>query len=173
MRDGALRRSVKAVARALFWLDVSIDRRRRRFRGERPHLLAGSCQRCARCCEAPAIRASAAVWHLRTLRRAFLWWQERVNGFSLVDAVTRDRLFVFRCNHFDWATRSCDSYGSRPGICRDYPRALLFQPAPELLEGCGYRALPPNATGLGRALEAQGLAPAQLERLKKELHLEP
>jgi uncharacterized protein len=173
MRDGAVRQSLKAVARALFWLNVTLDRRLRRLRGERPHLLAGACQRCARCCEAPAVRATALVWHVRAPRAAFLWWQKRVNGFELAEALPQGRLFVFRCTHFDWTTRACDSYDSRPGMCRDYPRALLFQPLPEMLPGCGYRALPPNAAGLRRALDAQGLAPDQLERLKKDLHLEP
>jgi uncharacterized protein len=168
-----VRRSLKAGARALFWLNVTLDRRLRRLRGERTHLLAGACQRCARCCEAPAVRANAVVWRLRTLRAAYLWWQRRVNGFELAETVAKGRLFVFRCSHFDWATRSCDSYDSRPGMCRDYPRNLLFQHSPEMLEGCGYRALPPNAAGLRRSLDAQGLAPAQLERLKKALHLEP
>jgi hypothetical protein len=172
VRDGFLRRSLKAVARALFRMNVTVDRRLRRLRGERPHLLAGACQRCAACCEAPAVRANAAVWHLRSLRRSFLWWQERVNGFELAEALPGGRLFVFRCTHFDWTTRSCDSYESRPGMCRDYPRALLFQPSPEMLPGCGYRALPPNARGLRVALDAHGLAPEQLERLKKDLHLE-
>ena len=173
MRDGALRRSVKAVARAVFWANVSLDRQVRRFRGERSHLLAGACQRCARCCEAPAVRASVVVWRLRTLRAAYLWWQRRVNGFELSETVAEGRLLVFRCTHFDWATRSCDSYDSRPGMCRDYPRNLLFQHSPEMLPGCGYRARPPNAVGLGLALEARNLAPAQLESLKKALHLEP
>lgn len=173
MRDGRIRRSLKAGARALFWLNVNLDRRLRRLRGERAHLLAGACQRCARCCEAPAVRANFVVWHLALLRRSFLWWQSRVNGFELTEAVTQSRLFVFRCTHFDWPTRSCDSYDSRPGMCRDYPRALLFQPSPEMLHGCGYRTLPPNAAGLRSALEKQGLAPSQLERLKKDLHLEP
>jgi Fe-S-cluster containining protein len=107
------------------------------------------------------------------LRKAFLWWQEHVNGFELADTVARDRLFVFRCNHFDPGTRSCDSYDSRPGMCRDYPRVLLFQHAPEMLPGCGYRALPPNAVGLRLALERQGLSPGRLASLKKDLHLEP
>ena len=173
MRDGSVRRFLKAGARALFWVNVSLDRRLRRMRGEQSHLLAGACRRCARCCEAPAVSASVIVWRVPLLREAFLWWQEHVNRFELVEAVTRGRLFVFRCAHFDRATRSCDSYDSRPGMCRDYPRVLLFQHSPEMLDGCGYRALPPNAVGLRTALEAQGLAPAQLDRLKKGLHLEP
>jgi Fe-S-cluster containining protein len=173
MKDGLLRRSLKGAALALFTLNKTVDRRWRAFRGERPHGLGGECRRCARCCEAPAIKATPAVFHLLTLRRVFLWWQERVNGFELQEVVRPGRLFVFRCTHFDWATRSCDSYASRPGICRDYPRLLLFQPAPEMLPGCGYRALPPNALGLRRALEAQGLPAAQLERLEKDLNLRP
>jgi Fe-S-cluster containining protein len=173
MRDGVIRRSLKAAARVFFGIDVGLDRWRRTLRGERPHGLGGECRRCARCCEAPAVRANAAVWHLQTLRRAFLWWQERVNGFELTQTLATTRLFVFRCSHFDWATRSCDSYDSRPGMCRDYPRALLFQAAPEMLPGCGYRPVAPNAAGLRRALEERGLPPAQLERLKKDLHLEP
>jgi hypothetical protein len=171
MRDGPVRRALKAVALGLFILDVAADRRWRRLRGERPHGLRGECRRCARCCEAPAIRATAAVWHLLTLRAAFLWWQRRVNGFELAGTLPRERLFVFRCTHFDQATRSCDSYASRPGMCRDYPRALLFQPAPELLPGCGYRPLAPNAAGLRRALAARGLPQSQLEQLERDLKL--
>jgi Fe-S-cluster containining protein len=171
MKDGPFRRSLKAAARGLFYLNLATDRRLRRLRGERPHLLGGACRRCARCCEAPAVQATAAVYHLRSLRTAFLWWQRRVNGFTLTGTVPGQRTFVFRCSHFDLATRSCDSYASRPGICRDYPRALLFQAAPELLAGCGYEALPPNAAGLRRALDASGLPPARLERLKRDLRL--
>ena len=65
-----------------------------------------------------------------------------MNGFELVRSDEESWTFVFRCTHFDPATRSCDSYGSRPGLCRDYPRLLLWQPNPELLPGCGCRARP-------------------------------
>src|SRR5512134_3717186 len=110
MKDGALRRTVKAVARGAFLLNVWSDRGRRRWLGERPYLLGGACQRCAACCEAPAIRVHALVWLAPRLRRFFLWWQEQVNGFVLVEAQRRERTFVFRCSHFDRSTRSCDSY---------------------------------------------------------------
>lgn len=172
MRDGPLRRAVKRVALWNFTVNVFATRAIRRWRGERPFLLGGECRRCARCCEAPAIRAGRLVWYLRALRRLFLWWQREVNGFELVRRDARQRTFVFRCSHFDWATRSCDSYDSRPGMCRDYPRALLHQPQPELLPGCGYRPVAPNARKLLRVLEAQPLSPEQRTKLVKGLYLE-
>jgi Fe-S-cluster containining protein len=172
MKDGALRRTVKAVARGAFFLNVWADRGRMRLLGERSYRLGGACQRCAACCEAPAIRVHALVWLAPSLRRVFLWWQERVNGFVLVEARRRERTFVFRCTHFDRATRSCDSYASRPGICRDYPRALLYQAHPELLPGCGYRPLARNAVELRRALLARPMTEEQRARLQRELFLE-
>jgi hypothetical protein len=171
VRDGAVRRVVKAVARAHYAVELCVHRALRRVRGERPHALGGECRLCARCCEAPAIQAGRLTWSLRSLRAGFLWWQRVVNGFELVEARSRARLFVFRCAHFDPVKRRCDSYASRPGMCRDYPRLLLWQPDPELLPGCGYRAVAPNATGLRRALADQPLTPEQRERLHRELRL--
>lgn len=172
MKDGALRRAVKAVARGAFFLNVRADRGLRQLRGERTFLLGGACQRCAACCEAPAIRVHALVWLAPRLRRAFLWWQDKVNGFELVEARRRERTFAFRCTHFDPATRSCDSYSSRPGMCRDYPRALLQQSNPELLAGCGYRPLARNAARLRQALLERPLTDEQRARLRRELFLE-
>ena len=172
MRDGALRRTVKAAARLAFFLDLLADRARRRVLGGAPYHLGGACQRCAACCEAPAIRVHALVWLAPRLRRAFLWWQERINGFVLVEARRPERTFVFRCTHFDAATRSCDSYDSRPGMCRDYPRALLDQPNPQLLPGCGYRPIARNAAALRRALAERPLSDEQRARLHRELHLD-
>ena len=144
----------------------------RRRKGGPLYTLGGTCGGCAACCEAPAIRATAAVWYLRSLRRAFLWWQEHVNGFVLTEARPGPRLFVFRCTHFDPATRACDSYGSRPGMCRDYPRALLWQPRPEMLPGCGYKPVDPRAASFVRALDAQPLTDEQRAKLAKGLFLD-
>jgi Fe-S-cluster containining protein len=105
------------------------------------------------------------------VRRLFLAWQRHVNGFELVHRDSEGRAFVFRCTHFDQATRSCDSYDSRPGMCRDYPRLLLWQADPELLPGCGYRAIAPNAARLKAALERLPLTPGQRERLRRGLRL--
>jgi len=172
MKDGALRRTLKAVARTAFFLNHWTDRGRRRLLGETSYRLGGACRRCAACCEAPAIRVHALVWLAPSLRRTFLWWQEKVNGFVLVEARRSERTFVFDCTHFDRATRSCDSYSSRPGMCRDYPRALMYQPRPELLPGCGYRPLARNAAALAKALDERPLSADQRARLRRELYLE-
>lgn len=172
MRDGALRRLIKRAARAEYELGLRLQRALRLRRGERPFELHGDCRRCARCCEQPGIQVGFWAYHLPTLRRLFVWLQRAVNGFVLVEQRPRQRVLLFRCTHFDEATRACDSYDSRPGMCRDYPRLLLWQADPEFLPGCGYRALAPNARGLIRALERAPIDPAGREQLKRDLRLE-
>jgi hypothetical protein len=172
MRDGVLRSAVKRVARWHYQWELRAARGLARLRGERPHLLAGECRRCAACCEAPAIAVGRLTFGLRSLRRAFLAWQRLVNGFELVGEDARRRTFVFRCTHFDPAARACDSYSSRPGMCRDYPRLLLWQPRPVFLPGCGYRARPPNAERLADTLARLDLRPEQREKLRRGLDLE-
>jgi Fe-S-cluster containining protein len=163
---------VKLLARGALAFDLAVEHASRRARGERPYLLAGDCHRCARCCEAPAVQVLGLVFHSRGLRRLFLWWQEAVNGFVLSEARPGTRTFVFRCTHFDPETRACDSYASRPGICRDYPRLQLWQTGPEFLPGCGYRALAPGAARLRVLLDAEPMTAEQRARLDRGLHLE-
>jgi len=172
VRDGIVRRLVKRVALGHGFVNLGLHRALRRARGDRPWTLAGACHRCARCCEAPGIAVGHLLWSLGPARRLFLWWQRTVNGFALVRSDPEARVFVFRCTHFDPAGRSCDSYGSRPLMCRDYPRALLWQANPELLPGCGYRASPPNAAGLRLALDRVDLTPQQREKLRRGLRLD-
>jgi len=172
MRDTPLLRTVKRVALWSYRLDLATHRALRRTRGERPWTLGGACRRSGACCEAPAIAVGRLTWSLPNVRRLFLAWQRRVNGFELVAADARTRAFVFRCSHFDPATRSCDSYDSRPGMCRDYPCNLMWQPSPDILPPCGYRATPPNAAGLRASIDRLGLTPAQREKLRRRLRLD-
>ena len=172
MRDGPLLRAVKRVALWRFEADLAVHRAIRRARGDRPWNLGGECRRCAACCEAPAIAVGWITWSVPLVRRAFLWWQRRVNGFELARTEPEGQAYVFRCTHFDRSARRCDSYDSRPGMCRDYPRLLLWQPNPELLPGCGYRASPPNAAGLRAALGRAGLTAEQREKLRRGLRLD-
>ena len=83
MKDGRFLRAVKAVARWRFFLDLRVARAWARWRRGRWFELAGECRRCARCCEAPGIRAHPVVFEMPAVRGLFLWWQRRVNGFEL------------------------------------------------------------------------------------------
>ena len=172
MRDGLLRRGAKGIALGAFRANLWADRAMRRLRGQPSYRLGGACHTCARCCEEPTIRANAAAWYVPVLRSIFLWWQRAVNGFVLVRAEAHGRLFVFSCTHFDPEMRRCDSYATRPGMCRDYPRGLLDQPRPEFLPGCGYRAVSTSAEGFLRALQERDLSPEQMAKLKAGLYLD-
>ncbi len=172
MRDGLALRALKRVLLCRYLVDLTLHRAVARRRGERPWKLEGRCQRAAQCCEAPAIDAGLLTWTLPLARRLFLAWQRRVNGFDLTRVDTDAGLFIFRCRHFDWTSRSCDSYSSRPGICRDYPRGLLWQANPQLFPRCGYRVRPPNAAGLRSAIDALDVTPQQKEKLRRGLRLD-
>ena len=172
MRDGPIQRTAKKLALGWFYATVGLDRLLARLTRRSPFLLGGDCKLCAACCEAPAIQVSWLTWWLPGVRHVFLWWQRAVNGFELRETDREAHVFVFACSHFDRATRRCDSYASRPGMCRDYPRALLYQPHPELLPGCGYRPIARNAKRFLRVLGAQSLSDEQRAKLKKDLFLE-
>lgn len=172
MRDGPLLRALKAAVRAAWALEYGVRRWASRARRRPRWELKGACRSCAKCCERPAIQVGWATWRLPGVRRLFLAWQARVNGFALVEADPESRTFLFRCGHFDWITRRCDSYGSRPFMCRDYPRLLLEQPWPELFEGCGYRPRDANAEALLAALAGAELDDEARRTLTRRLYLD-
>ena len=155
-----------------FRADLAVHRAVRRARGERPWALSGACGRSGGCCEAPAVSAGPAIGSLPAARRLFLAWQRRVNGFELVSANADAGVFVFRCSHFDRATRSCDSYGFAP---RHVPR-LPAQPdvatEPRAAARLRVPGQPPNAAGLRAALEKADLTPEQRETLRKGIRLD-
>ena len=109
MKDGPLRIVLKRIALAGFTIDLAATRAIRRAKGDRPYRLGGDCALCAKCCESPTIQTGPFIANFRTLRGAFLAWHKHVNGFELIDYHPRQRLFVFRCTHFDPETRQCDS----------------------------------------------------------------
>ena len=171
MRDALPLRLLKALVRGMWTVEYALRRGARRLARRPVYRLAGACEGCARCCEKPMIRAGVVTWHFPLARRAFLAWQRRVNGFTLIEADDETRTFGFRCEHFDWSTRRCDSYGSRPFLCRDYPRGLLDQPWPELFPTCGFRPIAPNAEAMRAALEATALSPEARAELERKLYL--
>jgi len=167
MRDGPLRVALKFVARSVWSLELGA---RRALTAQRWQL-TGDCGGCASCCERPSITVGKALWYLPWSRATFMAWQRHVNGFELIEAERETRTFVFRCSHFDWETRRCDSYASRPFMCRDYPRALLDGAWPELFEGCGYALRDREGAGMAEALDRADLSPQKREELKRRLRL--
>jgi len=173
MRDGRLRAALKRVARVMVGAAVHTRRRIWRWRGKRIYQLRGNCLRSGMCCESPAIQSDRLTWYVPSLRRLFLWWQSKVNGFELIESDRRTRTFVFRCTHFDWQTRRCDSYETRPFMCRDYPREILYESWPDFFPQCGFRALAGNAAERRALIEKRSdLSVDQKAELIRRLLLE-
>lgn len=171
MRDGLLRRMIKRIALIRYQIDLAVMRMVLRWRGQPRFQLRGSCEGCGRCCENPSMQVPAPVFRLKSLRWVFLTWHRVVNGFEFESEQRQGYVFVFRCTHFDVETRRCDSYESRPGMCRDYPRALLYQVRPEFFEECSYYAVDENAEAFRQALDETDLSPEKIAELKKKLFL--
>ena len=169
MRDGPLRSLLKRLTLSVRRFDLTVMRR---SHSKAPYVLGGACRRSGSCCEAPALGAGWSTMAIPLLRRAFLAWQRHVNGFELVETLDTERTFIFRCHHFDRETRTCDSYATRPSVCRDYPVNLLDQPNPVFLPGCGHRPILHNAAAFRLALAEQDLSPEQRSALHRNLHLD-
>jgi len=163
-----LKRSLAAV-----WL---FELRLWRFFGrrrERPRWsITGSCSCCGGCCEEPSIHVGRLTWFLPSLRALFLAWQKHVNGLELLRAERQPRIFVFRCTHFDPATRRCDSYASRPGMCRDYPVLMEEHAWPQLLDACSYRVHALGQEKLAASIDATDLPEEKKAELRRKLRLE-
>ena len=172
MRDGPLRCLVKPVARWVQGADLALGRLVLRLEGEPLYRLEGACSGCGSCCEHPTVLLPRVLFRLRSYRSLLVAWHRWVNGLELELADRRSGALVFRCTHFDPATRACDSYASRPTMCRDYPRPLLYQAAPELFPACTHRVVYRHAARLEQALEDQDLPPEQLAELRRRLGLD-
>jgi Fe-S-cluster containining protein len=162
---------VKWVARQVNRLELGLQRRYLARKGEPRYRLTGTCNGCGKCCERPSIQLDRFTWHLRGLRAAFLFWQRHVNGFELDGADPSLKIISFRCTHYDPKTRTCDSYDSRPHLCRDYPVNLTYDAIPALFPECSHAIVDKHGPGLISALEQAGLSPAQLEAVRKKLNL--
>lgn len=170
MKDGPVKGAIKRVALIRYRIDLWVARAiRRRTRPPR-YRLAGECNGCGACCETPMIQTNAAFFRLRTTRWLILTWHRVVNGFEHIRDEPKSRAFVFRCTHFDPVTKHCDSYDSRPGMCRDYPTNLLEAGYPQFPGECSHYAIDNNAERFNAALEKLNLPPEKLEALKTRLH---
>jgi len=171
MRDGPVRRTVKLLARICFRLDSCATRAVLWTRGGSFFNLQGACNHCGRCCETPAFQVHSLLFHVPVLRRLLLLWHERVNGFRYMDQDRADHTLIFRCTHWDNRSRRCDSYASRPGMCRDYPKALLSSVRPEFFDTCSYWPILKRADSLNERLADLDLPPETLRELQRRLFL--
>lgn len=159
------------MARLLGHVDLGFTRWVLARRGQPRYRLTGSCNGCGKCCESPSVHAGFFAWRFRSVRALTLWWHRVVNGFELVQTDPRLKLFVFRCTHFDPATKRCDSYESRPLMCRDYPVNLTFEAVPPLFPECSHGVVDRNAEALRAALIAAGVKGEKLEQVEERLFL--
>jgi Fe-S-cluster containining protein len=172
MIDGPLLRLIKLLARGVQRADLALGRLWLRTQGEPLYRLEGRCSSCGCCCEQPTVQLPGVLFRLRSYRWLLLRWHRVVNGFELERMDRRLHALVFRCTHFDPVGRGCDSYASRPTMCRDYPRPLLYQAVPELFEACTHRAVYRHAARFDEVLREQDLPPEKLEELRRKLGLD-
>ncbi len=171
MQDGPIKATVKLAARLRYLADLKMTRWIKSFSGEPFFRIEGACNRCGQCCQTPVIPVHPILFYLPIFKRMVIGWHRLVNGFDLIREERRAGLLVFECSHWNRVSRRCDSYNSRPGMCRDYPGNLVYAADPELFDTCGYRIVLKNAARMARALEEAGLAPETLQELKANLHI--
>ena len=116
------------------------------------------------------IRMFGPLFHLRTLRWLMRLWHGKINGFEWIGEDRKSHSLIFRCTHWNPETQRCDSYRSRPGMCRDYPRPLLYHPVPRFLDPCGYYAEHRNASKIRDRLERMDLSEEKRRYLEDKLH---
>lgn len=166
-------KSLLKRALAAAWLfELRLWRRLHRRRAPARWAITGACGSCGQCCVEPSIHVGALTWFVPSLRALFLAWQRRINGLELLQADRPTRTFVFRCTHYDPATRRCDSYASRPGMCRDYPLLMEEHAWPELLDGCTHRVVALRGEGLRASIDATDLPEEKKAELRRKLRLE-
>jgi len=170
VKDDLARRSIKFLARLRYLTDLKITRFILRLKGQPRYRLKGQCNRCGACCETPMIQMYWPLFQLRSARWLMRLWHGKINGFVWIGDDKKSHSLIFRCEHWDPETKQCDSYGSRPGMCRDYPRPLLYHPTPGFLEGCGYYAQHKNASNIRARLEGMNLPEGQRKYLEDKLH---
>ena len=162
----------KRVLAAIWLFELWFRRRWARRKEPARWTITGSCCACGACCEEPCVHVGKFTWFLPTLRTLFLAWQKHVNGWELLRTDRQLKIFVFRCTHFDPATRRCDSYRSRPGMCRDYPVLMEDHAWPQLLDGCAFQVRAVGQGKLRQSIDATDLPEEKNAELRRRLRLE-
>lgn len=170
MRDGPIRATIKSAAMLRFYIDLWLWRLWRRVRGLPPRFdVQGSCEGCGQCCETPTLQVPYVLLRYPPILNIFLWWQRIVNGFDFVRADIARHELVFTCTHYDRVSKECDSYATRPGMCRDYPINLRYAERAQLFDECSFVLVDRLEVRLDTALHAAGLPPEKIAEIKQRL----
>lgn len=172
MKDGIVRTFIKLIAGIVYFIDLKITRFFWKLSGVKSYHLRGECSKCGACCVSPSIQVGKLVWNIGFFEICFLVWQKYVNGFEFVDRESQGRIYVFKCNHYNSEKNECDSYFSRPVMCRDYPKALTYQINPVFFKTCTLRPIDKKAKKILDKLQTKNMTEEQIELIKKELFLE-
>ena len=166
MKDGIIRKSLKSIALLGYTVDLRITRLVLKAKGEPLYHLRGSCNKCGACCKSPMVPIFPPFFYLKPIRWIILTWHRLVNGFEYIDENPKSQMFIFRCTHWNSETKMCDSYDSRPGMCRDYPCNLVYSTNPIFLKECSYYAVDKNAERMKAALEDLNLPPEKTRNVE-------
>lgn len=172
MKDNVIKKSIKTIALIRYRFDLGITRFILKIKGEPTYNMQGKCSECGACCETPMIRTFALFFYLKSLHWLYLKWHRKINGFELICEDRKKRTFIFKCTHFNPETKQCDSYSSRPGMCRDYPRNILYNIPPDFLPTCTFSPIAKNADQISESLEKLELPPGKLKKIKKKFFAE-
>ena len=172
MKDGPAIKVIKRVALWRYRWDLALTRFLRNRQNPSRFHLGGSCNKCSLCCESPMIQTYPWLFRTRIIRWVFLWWHRKINGFVLTREEKKPHIFIFKCTHFNPLLKRCDSYDSRPGMCRDYPRNLLDCTYPDpFLKDCGFYPVDVHRARLKSSLQNLEISKEKREELETRLFL--
>lgn len=172
MRDNFAQKLIKNSFRTYYLFSLWLNRKRLKRKGLPKYTLIGNCESCGKCCENPAIKIGFLLNNIKFFKYLYNLWQKKINGFIFQKHNQETKVFYFICNHWDSNSKKCDSYDSRPGMCRDYPRNLLYSSIPDFFKECGYKPLDKNAKKFNLALDKISIDEEKKKKIKEKLFLE-
>lgn len=140
---GFIRWPIRVLVLPFVWLDIGCQWIAKQMIRP-PFKKVGKCKRRGNCCHYILIRKSKGVF-------GFLdsFWHTQVNGFFKRDNKVYEhnniKVHLMGCRYLK-EDGTCSVYRMRPAICRAWPRIEYFG-YPQILKGCGYKAVPRTPTG--------------------------
>ncbi|MCX6988652.1 MAG: hypothetical protein NTZ52_04025 [Chlamydiae bacterium] len=131
---GWIRFLLKALYLPVLVLDLSMQNLAKKII-KPPFKQVGSCKRRGNCCYFILLPECKGL-----VSKVYYLWQTQVNGFFLREKSPPneegEHMLVLGCRHLK-KDGSCNSYRTRPAVCRRWPVIEHFG-RPRLLKGCGY-----------------------------------